>query len=268
MARKRSRGGGSLPETYLSDDEYKTYFETLSGMRTKVASELPVSPGMRILDVATGYGYFAVEVARRHETVSVIGIDLVWNDVDHSVATHRGQGLSGRVKAIQMDAAEMGFQDMAFDMAVNFLGLEDIHMTRGREGIEKVCLEVSRVLKPKGHFCTVLMPPDEMETDAQKTEVALYSYICDCRWFPLGQYEAMLARAGFRILRHRAFHTGKKLTPEQAKTEIGFAVEHVPRLFGRATAPYEDIWATFGPAIERHGLGQCSKTVLVVARKT
>ncbi len=257
-----------MPEAYLSDDEYKTYFETLSGMRTKVADELPVSPGMRILDVATGYGYFAAEVARRQETVSVIGIDLVWSDVDHSIATHQGQGLSNRVRVIQMDATEMGFRDMAFDMAVNFLGLEDIHMTRGRKGVEKVFLEVSRVLKPRGHICTVLMPSDEMETDAQKTEVALYSYICDCKWFSLGHYEAMLGRAGFKILRRRAFHTGKKLTPEQAKTEIGFAVEQVPRIFGRATAPYEDIWARFGPAIERHGLGQCSKTVLVVARKT
>jgi ubiquinone/menaquinone biosynthesis C-methylase UbiE len=268
MPWKRPCGGSSLSETYLSDDDYETYFETLSGVRTKVADELPVSPGMRILDVATGYGYFAAEVAGRHKTVSVIGIDLVRSDVNHSVATHRRQALSDRVSVIQMDATEMGFQDMAFDMAVNFLGLEDIHMTRGRKGVETVFLEVSRVLKPKGRFCTVLMPPDEMETDAQKTEVALYSYICDCKWFSFGHYEAMLARAGFKILRRRAFYTGKKLTPEQAKTEIEFAVEHVPHLFGRATAPYEDIWARFGPAIERHGLGQCSKTVLVVARKT
>jgi SAM-dependent methyltransferase len=256
-----------MREVYLTDDEYKVYFETLGGMRSKVASELPVSPGMCILDIATGYGYFAAEVARRNETLRVIAIDMVWSDVSRSIDIHDRQHLSNRVKTAQMDAAQMAFRDASFDMAVNFLGFEDIHMTRGPEGVEKVFSEIGRVLKPKSHMCSVLMPPDMMETDPQRTEVALYSYLCDATSLPMTRYEAMMGKAGFTVLSHKTFYTGKKLTPEQARTEIRFAVDHVPRLFGRSTPTYEDIWAKFGPAIERHGVGQCSKTVLVVAQK-
>jgi ubiquinone/menaquinone biosynthesis C-methylase UbiE len=256
-----------MQETYLSDAEYDTYFETLGGMRSRVAAELPINEGMQILDIATGYGYFAAETARRHSGTKVVAIDITSSNIDNSLRNIQRQCLSTRVRFLQMDAAHMAFGNRSFDLAVNFLGFEDIHMTRGRQGIEDVFLEVGRVLKPKKHFCLVVMPPDQMETKAQRTEVALYSYICDSTWLPMSQYEAMLGRAGIRIVRTEVFLTGKKLTPEQARTEIRFAVENVPKLFGRPARTYEAVWAKFGRAIEKNGLGQCSKTVLIVARK-
>ena len=122
-------------------------------------------------------------------------------------------------------------------------------------------------MRPERLFCSVVMPPDEMETEAQKIEVALYSYICDATNPRLLEFKDMLRSAGLKLVAQQAYYTGKKLTPEQARREIKFAVESVPRIFGRPTPTTEEVWDRFGPAIEKHGLGQCSKTVLIVSQK-
>lgn len=254
-------------EEYVAEGQYETYFERLGGLRSTLARDLPASSGMIVLDVATGYGYYAIEVAGLDPGIAVVGIDIARSDIEHSIANHTRAGLTGRVWAIQMDAARQGFRCRAFDMAVNFLGFEDIHMTRGRAGLERTFCEVNRVLKPGGHFSLAVMPPEEMETEAQETEVALFSYVCDSTWLSLREYEAMLGAAGFEVVRESRLLTGKKLTPEQARSEIRFACENVPKIYGKATPCFDDVWARFGPVIETCGLGHYSKLVSLLARK-
>jgi hypothetical protein len=166
-----------------------------------------------------------------------------------------------------MDATRMAFPSADFDMVVNFLGLEDIHMTRGRKGIEKTFLEVNRVLKPHHCFCFTVMPPEVMDTPAQQTEVALFSYVCDCTWLSMDEYARMLGDARLKLVDRRMYRTGKRLTTEQAKTEIRFACDNVPKIYGKDTPCFEDVWARFGSQIETHGLGQASKVVLMVTQK-
>ena len=254
-------------EEYLTDREYETYFERLGGLRAEVAHGLPVSGGMLVLDVATGYGYYAIEVAGLASDIGVVGIDIARSDIEHSIANHTRAGLAGRLWAIQMDVTRQAFRDRAFDMAVNFLGFEDIHMTRGRSGLERALSEVNRVLKPGAHFSLVVMPPEAMETEAQRTEVALFSYVCDSTWLSLREYEALLAATGFEMIRRSNLHTGKKLTPRQARSEIRFACENVPRIYGKVTPSLEDVWTRFGPAIEADGLGHYSNIVALLTRK-
>ena len=38
--------------------------------------DLPIKAGMRILDVATGDGFFATEIAKLYGDVKVVGIDI------------------------------------------------------------------------------------------------------------------------------------------------------------------------------------------------
>jgi hypothetical protein len=40
----------------------------------------------------------------------------------------------------------------------------------------------------------------------------------------------------------------------------------VPKLYGITTRTFDEVWRQFGPAIERHGLGQFSKMVVFTAR--
>jgi len=254
-------------EEYVTDSEYRSYYPKLEGLRARIAADLPVKPGMRILDVGTGSAYFAMEVARRDESLRIVGIDIAASDIRNSKKNLKREGLAGRIEVLQRDATKMAFAPGEFDMVVNFTGLEDIHMTRGRAGVEETFHQAARVIKPGGRFCFVIMPPDEMETEAQRIEVALFSYICDATWLNSEEYEAILRKAGFILVEKKQYYTGKKLTANQAKAEIKFAVDTDPKIYGVATQPFEKVWTKFGKQIEEHGLGHYSKVVLMTAQK-
>ena len=257
-----------MNEEYITDSEFRSYYPKLEGLRARIAADLPVEPGMRILDVATGSAYFAMEVARRDESLRIIGIDIAQSDIRNSKRNLKRAGLAGRIEVVQMDATKMSFNAGEFDMAINFTGLEDIHMTRGRAGVEETFHQVARVIKPGGLFCFAIMPPDEMETEAQRIEVALFSYICDATWLTSEEYETILRKAGFTLVGKKQYYTGKKLTADQAKAEIKFAVDTDPKIYGVATQPFEKVWAEFGQRIEEHGLGHYSKVVLMIGQKS
>lgn len=257
----------NMMEQYISNREYKTYYQKLNGLRLRIAKDLPLKPGMRILDVATGSGFFAIEVARRDRSLQITGIDISHGDIRNARKNIKKQGLDDCIVILEMDATKMSFPDEKFDMAINFTGLEDIHMTRGRVGVQKTLFEVNRVLKPKSFSCFVVMPPEEMETQAQKIEVALFSYICDATWLMAREYEEMLRKANFRLISKRTYYTGKKLSPEQAKAEIRFACNNAPKIYGINTLSFEEVWARFGQEIEKNGLGHYSKVVLLIAER-
>jgi len=256
-----------MEEKYISNKEYNEYYERLSNLRSIIAHDLPVASNMRIVDIATGYAYFAIEVAEHAPSLSITGIDISLQDVLRAHENIKQSGLLNRMRIVSMDATRMAFHERAFDMAINFIGLEDIHMTRGKRGIQEAFLEVNRVLKPDAYFCFVVMPVDEMETKAQKTEVALYSYICNATWLKRLEYIKMLEKAGFILIREKRYRTGKKLTSEQARHEIRYACDNVPKIYGIVTPSFEDVWNKFGNAIEENGVGQISKVLLMITHK-
>ena len=256
-----------MMEQYITNPEFQTYYQKLSDLRPRIARDLPIRPGMRILDVATGEAFFAIEVAKCDHSLKITGFDIARTDIRNATKNLKREGLNDRVEILQMDATKMSFPPEKFDIAVNFTGLEDIHMTRGKAGVEQTFQEVSRVLKPDSFFCFVVMPPEEMETEAQRIEVALFSYICNATWLSSQEYERMLKKAGFMLVRKEKYYTGKKLTPEQAKAEIRFAVKNDPKIYGITTPSFEEVWAEFGQKIEKNGLGHYSKVVLMIALK-
>jgi len=83
--------------------------------------------------------------------------------------------LSDRITGREMHAKSLEFKDGSFDHVVNFLGLEDIQMTRDRQGVEKAFKEAHRVLRPGDSFCFVAMPNDKAETHAQRNEIEGFS---------------------------------------------------------------------------------------------
>jgi len=83
-----------MTEEYVTNPEYETYFQKLSGLRPRIAKDLPIKPGMRILDVATGEAFFALEVARRDSTLKVTGIEITQSGIRDSKKTFEGRGLT------------------------------------------------------------------------------------------------------------------------------------------------------------------------------
>jgi ubiquinone/menaquinone biosynthesis C-methylase UbiE len=228
-----------------------------------VAEELGLAGD--VLDIATGSAYYAMALARKHPDVQVTAIDVA------GLETARGNvdeaELSSRVTLREMDATSLLFRDESFDHVVNFLGLEDTHMTRGRVGVEKAFMEAHRVLKPGGSFCFVAMPSDGAETPAQRNEIEVFSWICDATWLTKAQYMDLISSSGLVFEYSKVFRTGKKLTVEQAKEEIEFACENVPAIYSRPARGFDEAWERFGDSITEHGMGHYSRLELFVTRK-
>jgi ubiquinone/menaquinone biosynthesis C-methylase UbiE len=222
---------------------------------------------MRILDVATGEGFFALEIARLYDNVKIVGIDISRSVVREARGNVGKQNAQDLIEIVEMDAANMRFSEGEFDIAINFTGLEDIHMTRGKSGVQQTFSEVNRTLKPDSYFCFVMMPPDEMETNAQKMEAVLFSHVCGATWLYSKEYETMLEEAKFKLCEKRSYYTRMKFTPQQAKNEIKYIIRRVPKVYGISTLSFEEIWTRFGQDIEKNGLGCYSKVLLMIARK-
>lgn len=255
-------------ERYISDQEYPTHFEKLGDLRSRIAKDLPIKTGMRILDVATGDGFFAIEIAKLYGDVKVIGIDISPSIAKRARRNIIRQNLQDIIEIFVMDAANMHFSREEFDMAVDFTGLEDIQMTRGRKGVQLALFEVNRVLKLGGCFCFAEMLPEKMETKAQEIETALFSYICGRNKGLSGEeYKAMLKEAKFNFIAERDYYSGLKFTPQQAKREIKYVIRNVRKIYGIPTPSFNDVWAKFGEDIEKNGMGCYSKVTLFITQK-
>ena len=181
-----------MEEEYVSDEEYPTYFMRLRGLRRSVAASLPLEHGMKILDIATGSAYFAMELVRFDESLKITGVDISERSFEMAKRNIGENDLEGRLEMKLMDASRLRFKSSSFDMVVNFLDLEDIHMTRGLGGLRKTFSGVGRVVKPDGHFSFVVMPPEEAETPAQRLEVDVFSRICGATWLSADEYLELL----------------------------------------------------------------------------
>ena len=105
------------------------------------------------LDVGTGAGLLLIGVAKKLTTGKATGIDI-WSLVDLSgnarartVRNAELEGVAEKVEVLDGDATAMKFADGTFDVVVSNLV---IHNIPTREGRDKACREIARVLKPGG----------------------------------------------------------------------------------------------------------------------
>jgi ubiquinone/menaquinone biosynthesis C-methylase UbiE len=252
-----------MGERYISSEEYETLFITLK--REETAKK--IKPQGKVLDIASGSAYFSIKVAQEHPNVKIVGVDIFEGSVKTARENICKQKLEDQIKIIQMDASNMKFPDGFFNTVINYLGFEDIHMTRGKTGVEQVFNEVFRVLKSGGYFYFVVIPVGFLDTPAQKIEAEVFSYICGATWLPFVDYLEMLKASGFMYHGYHDFYTGLKLDLEQAREEIEYACKNVPLNYGVQTPSFKEVWNKYKDQIERNGMGHYSKTRLVVAQK-
>jgi ubiquinone/menaquinone biosynthesis C-methylase UbiE len=253
-------------EEYVSEENFGDYVNNLDGLRGRIVEKLPFERRMRVLDNATGVGYFAIELARRDPTLKVVAIDISDRAIRGAERRVKEKWLDSSVTVMNMDATHLNFQPSTFGLVTDFMGLDDMHMTRGQKGVRQFIQEAARVLKPRGYLCFTIIPPEEAETQAQWLECEVYSYACGLTWLPMIKYQEFLRGTGFTLLKKETFYTGKKLTATQAKQQLDSAIEKAVNL-GVDTLPIDEVWKKYGAEIEREGLGHCSKGVLMIARK-
>lgn len=113
--------------------------------RAALVDQLHLASGQRVLDVASGTGQLAVELARRvRPDGSVDGVDASAKMVNRAHATSRRLGLP--VTFHTASAQRLPFPDAAFDAATCTLALHHI----ARNDWPQVVDEIHRILRPGG----------------------------------------------------------------------------------------------------------------------
>lgn len=121
--------------------------ETLYGLFRdpyKALNAAGLEAGQRVLEVGCGPGFFTVPAARIvGEEGSVLALDVSPLAVEHVRQKIETEGVSN-AKVILANAAQMDLPDQSFDLVFLF------GFARPIGGMQKIWLEIHRLLKPEG----------------------------------------------------------------------------------------------------------------------
>ncbi len=139
----------SMQATWMAGD-FGVIAKTISKGAERFVDTLEVTPGMRVLDVATGTGNLAIPLARKGAQVT--GVDIATNLLAQARERAAAEGLA--VQFDEGDAEQLPYADGAFDMVVTMFGA----MFAPRPGV--VAAELARVLKPGGRLAMANWNPE------------------------------------------------------------------------------------------------------------
>lgn len=122
-------------------------FGTKRSIDRAAVARLPIRPGSLVLDLATGSGDIAIQIASTHADTRVVGVDA--SPAMLRVAARKAGPLLSRIELVQGDALALPYPDGHFDGAVISFGLRNL--TNLRAGL----LEMKRVVKPGGFICNI-----------------------------------------------------------------------------------------------------------------
>ncbi len=112
--------------------------------RKNAISTLTSSDPKVILDVATGTGDLALEIAKRLNPTKIVGLDLSQEMLNVGTKKIAKKGLSDLIEMVHGDSENLPFDDNTFDAVTVSFGV------RNFENLEKGLLEIQRVLKKDG----------------------------------------------------------------------------------------------------------------------
>ena len=113
--------------------------------RKKVVAKVMATQPEKILDIATGTGDLAIQMANAGAQ-KVIGLDISEGMLNVGRRKITDKNLNAKIDMIQGDSEDLPFQDDEFDAITVAFGV------RNFETLEKGLKEIYRVLKPNGLF--------------------------------------------------------------------------------------------------------------------
>ncbi|TXE09318.1 bifunctional demethylmenaquinone methyltransferase/2-methoxy-6-polyprenyl-1,4-benzoquinol methylase UbiE [Gelidibacter salicanalis] len=191
--------------------------------RKKVVDIVAQSKAKRILDIATGTGDLAINLAET-EAEEIIGLDISDGMLEVGRKKIAAKHLSDKIKMTLGDSENLPFDDDSFDAITVAFGV------RNFENLEKGLSEILRVLKPHGTF--VILETSVPTKSPFKQGYKLYSkYILPT----IGKVFSK-DRSAYSYLSESAsvFPYGQALN--NILRQIGFSnVEDLPQTLGVAT---------------------------------
>ena len=155
--------------------------------RRFLVSRVNAIPGSWVLDVATGTGLVARELAQRRN-VRIVGLDQSWPMVRRGMHAARAEGLDGRISFVLGQAERLPFPDEAFD-SVTFT-----YLLRYVDDPGATLAELARVLRPGGVLaCLEFHVPQDPYAQAgwrayTRTVLPAAGWIVSKAWYRTGRF--------------------------------------------------------------------------------
>ena len=112
--------------------------------RRCLVKQLAKSNPRQVLDIATGTGDLAIQLAKHHKSVNITGVDISENMLSIGREKILKRKLEGRINLKQANSLSLPFANGEFDAAMVAFGV------RNFEDLSKGITEVHRVLKDGG----------------------------------------------------------------------------------------------------------------------
>jgi demethylmenaquinone methyltransferase / 2-methoxy-6-polyprenyl-1,4-benzoquinol methylase len=96
------------------------------GWRRRTVRALQLGAGARVLDLATGTGDLAIDIARAHADATVIGLDPSRQMLEIARDKLTRRGLAGRITLVRGDAQQLPYRDGEMDAATIAFGIRNV----------------------------------------------------------------------------------------------------------------------------------------------
>jgi cyclopropane-fatty-acyl-phospholipid synthase len=192
-----------------------------------ICRKLSLGPGMRMLDIGSGWGSLAIHAAREHGA-SVVGITLSEPQATLAQERAREEGVDDRVEFRVMDYRDLGAE--RFD-AIASIGMVE-HV--GEAQIDEYARRVTGVLAPGGRVLNhgiVAVPPQQGGAHIGGEFSNRYVFP-DGELLNLSRMTLAFERAGFEALNVENLHTDYAETLRHWTTRFEERLDEAERLAG------------------------------------